>query len=364
MNQKGCGMNIDFHYGVVYLASRLAGMNQAEAQIVAHSCQYVDDSTKPGILEFAGGETFDRFASAHKMFDYKNAVNTENRVVWAPFHFLPGGQGETLEEKSICRPDSDIARAMVRRAIDGKNANNGLHRLGVALHVYVDTWAHQGFSGTISQHNIVKSLEGDDHDHTTWLSKLKALVSVAEENIESEFLDAVSGLGHGAALHFPDMPWAKWKYTNGYGLKIERDNLPDFLQAADMACKAVQGFLNGVSNYEAQAGLGTEAKRALEKILASNQDHDEHKRFEALSKAISEGMVPGIKEALPQYIAKGEGSWKHAATGITDVKDGETKPVWSEKFENSDYRKFHDAIKQHRFVVTQEILPAYHVRLA
>jgi len=357
-------MNIDFHYGVVYITSRLAGMNQEQAQIVAHACQYVDDSTMPGILEFAGGETFERFASAHKMFDFKNAENKENRVVWAPFHFLPGGQGNSLEEKSICRPDSDIARTMVRRAIEGKNSNNGLHRLGVALHVYVDTWAHQGFTGIISKHNIVESLEGDDHDHHTWLEKLKGFITKTEENIESQFLDMVSGLGHGAALHFPDMPWAKWKYTNGHGQKVERDNLPDFIRAADMACKAVQGFLKGNSNYEAETGLGAEAKQALEKLLAGNRSHDEHMRFETLSTAIANGMIPGIKENIPTYIAKGEGSWKHAATGIADVGDGAATPVWSEKFEDSDYRKFHDAIKQHRFVVTQEILPAHNVRLA
>lgn len=357
-------MNIDFHYGVIYITSRLAGMNPEQAEIVAHSCQYVDDSTKPGILEFAGGETYDRFASAHKMFDYKNALNAENRVVWAPFHFLPGGQGNTLEEKSICRPDSDIARAMVKRAIEGRSANNGLHRLGIALHVYVDTWVHQGFSGTISKHNIVKSLEGDDHDHATWLAKLRSFLTDIEDRIESDFLDAVSGLGHGAALHFPDMPWAKWKYTNGHGLNIERDNLPDFLQAADMACKAIQGFLYGNSNYETEAGLGTEAKQALESILSGNQDHDEHNRLEVLSAAFSKGAIPRFKENIPKYIAKGDGSWKHAATGITDVNDGDTKPIWSDKFENSDYRKFHDAIKQHRFVVTQEILPMHNVRLA
>jgi len=38
--------------------------------------------------------------------------------------------------------------------------------------------------------------------------------------------------------------------------------------------------------------------------------------------------------------------------------------VWSEAFEQSDYRKFHDAIKEHRFVVTQIILPKHGVRLA
>ncbi|GAC1610511.1 MAG: hypothetical protein NVS3B3_19540 [Aquirhabdus sp.] len=339
-------------------------MSQEQAQIVAHSCQYVDDATTPGVLEFSDGETFDRFASAHKLFDYRNVLDLQNRVVWAPFHFLPGGQGNSLEEKSICQPDSPVAKAMARRAIDGRSANNSLHRLGVTLHVYVDTWAHQGFSGTVSKHNTVTFLEGDDHDHNTWLGKLKAYLVDAGENAESLTLDTISRLGHGAALHFPDMPWAKWKYTNGYNQKIERNNLPDFIQAADMSCKIVQGFLNGNDQYENEPGLRADSRQALHNLLASNQDHNEENRLDVLTAGIAKGSVPGIKEDIPKYIAKGEGSWKHAATGIIETDDGGAKPKWSQKFEDSDYRKFHDAIKQHRFVVTQEILPDHHVRLA
>ncbi len=358
-------MNIDFHYGVIYVVTRLAGMGPEEAQTVAHACQYIDDSTVPGILDFENGETFYRFASAHKMCDYKNELNEINRLVWAPFHFLPAGQGETLDEKSICMPDSAIAREMVRRGIRARNTNNGLHRLGVTLHVYVDTWAHQKFSGTKSPHNIITSLEGDDHDHATWLGKLKGFLTEAGENVESEFVDLISGLGHGAALHFPDMPWAKWKYTNGHGIVIERDNLPEFVQAADMACKVVQGFIKGNESFETESGLNRDAKQAIQEFLGSNRDHDEHKRYDSLSIAVANGRIPGIKEEIPKYIDKGENSWKHAATGITATdSDVGSKPVWSQAFEDSDYRKFHDAVKEHRFVVTQEILPAHQVRLA
>ena len=357
-------MNIDFHYGVIYVISRLAGMPPADAQVVAHSCQYVDDSTTPGILEFAGGERFERLASAHKMYDYKNALNAENRVVWAPFHFLPGGQGDTLEDKSVCRPDSPIAREVVRRAIADSGAENALHRLGVTLHVYIDTWAHQGFSGTVSEHNKITHLAGDDHDHETWRAKLAAKVAEAEDTAGALVLSQISGLGHGAALHFPDMPWAKWEYTNGHGTQIVRQNLPDFIQAADMACRAVQGFLNGHVAYDQEAGLPKGAKDALAALLSANRSHDEDERLQFLADALSAGKIPGIQEQLPPYIPKGAGSWKHAATGISDVGDGANKPIWSEEFENSDYRKFHDAIKEHRFLATQEILPGHKVRLA
>lgn len=357
-------MNIDFHYGVIYVTARLGGMSERDAEVVAHSCQYVDDATIPGILDFADGESFERLASAHKMYDYKNGWDRENRVIWTPFHFIPGGEGDNLEAKSICRPDSAIARDMIRHAIKGKGAGNALHRLGVSLHTYVDTWAHQGFSGTRSPYNVVTFLEGDQHDPKTWKEKLENFTHVITDNVKALALDAISDLGHGSALHFPDMPWAKWKYKNGHGREVVRDNLPDFVAAADMSCRVVQGFLNGNGQFENEGGLGRDAKQALEKLLAGNQDHDEERRLAVLATQIANGDIPGLKEALPAYISKGPGSWKHIATGITEGGDGPVKPKWSKAFEDSDYRKVHDAIKQHRYVVTQEILPAHGVRLA
>ena len=350
---------------MIYVVSRLGGLDRNQAQVVAHACQYIDDSTVPGLLKFAGGETFERFASAHQMFDFKNADNDQNRIVWAPFHFLPAAKGETLEEKAICRPNSDVAKTMVRGALSKHSAQNGLHRLGVALHVYVDTWAHQGFSGTESKYNKLSFLIGDDHDEATWLGKLKSATGVLVDNVKAGALDIVSGLGHGAALHFPDMPWAKWKYRNGHGQHIERDNLPDFIEAANMACKVVQAFVAGTEDFEAQKGLPVKAMDELKNLLGSNRDHDEMARFKVFCQKVAAGEIDGIQEDIPAYVPKGPGSWKAAATGIEAIHDdGNTKPVWSSAFETSDYRKFHDAVKEHRFVVTQQILPEAGLRLA
>jgi hypothetical protein len=46
------------------------------------------------------------------------------------------------------------------------------------------------------------------------------------------------------------------------------------------------------------------------------------------------------------------------------VDDGDEAPEWSEEFEGSDYRKFHDAVKEHRLDVTQYLLPSFGIRLA
>jgi hypothetical protein len=357
-------MNIDFHYGMIYVVARLAGLGAGEARKVAHACQYVDDATTDGLLHFAGGETFERFASAHEMIDYQNINNDDNRTVWAPFHFLPGGEGETLEERAVCRQDSAIARDAVRLAIRARDQDNALHRLGVTLHVYIDTWAHQGFSGISSKGNMVQELKAEDMQADTWWQALEVKAGHVVDAGTTFALSELLPLGHGAALHYPDMPWAKWHYVNGHGVLVRRDNLLDFMEAADMACRAVQAYQAGVEKFEHQPGLDGPQKAALQKMISENRQIDPEKRLQKLSGVLAAGAVPGLAEAIPTYVSKGTGSWKSAATGIDARDDGDDQPLWSEVFELSDYRKFHDAVKEHRFAVTQRILPAHKLRLA
>jgi len=357
-------MNIDFHYGVVFMVTRLAGLDRAAAQTVAHACQYVDDATTDGLLYFSGGETFERFASAHEMVDYTNADNDRNRTVWAPFHFLPGGLGTTFQARAICRRDSPIARQAVQRAIGAGREDNGLHRLGVTLHVYIDTWAHQGFAGIVSADNVVAELTSDDIEPDGWLDSLKGKIEHWFDVGSTVVLSKLLPLGHGAALHYPDLPWARWHYINGHGERVDRDNPADFLAAADMAARAVRGFITGNEDYVALPGLHADQQAALLQLIHENRDVNPLHRLAFLSQALSADRMPGLAEDIPAYIAKGPGSWKATATGIDARDDGDARPDWSQAFESSNYRKFHDAVKEHRYDVTQKILPAHQLRLA
>lgn len=357
-------MNIDFHYGVVYVVARVGGLPRDAARTVAHACQYVDDATTPGILRFAGGETFERFATAHKMIDYSNTENDKNSLVWTPFHFLPAGEGKTLQEKAVCRPDSAVAREVMRRAIRQRNADNALHRLGVTLHTYVDTWAHQGFAGIECKFNRVSRLEALDCTPASWLARLADATGRLIEHMESELLSEHLPVGHGAALHYPDLPWAQWRYIDGTGMPVSRQNLDEFVRAAEMACRVVQAFVAGSEAFESQPGLPVNVKDALRNLLRTNTSTDDQQRLEGICAAVEAGRVPGLRETIPGYVAKGPGSWKWDATGLQSDDDRGERPQWSEAFERSDYRCFHDAVKEHRFVVTQEILPAHGLRIA
>ncbi|MEC5404387.1 DUF6765 family protein [Paraburkholderia sp. MPAMCS5] len=357
-------MNIDFHYGVVYIIARVGGMIPSQALTVAHACQYVDDATTSGILRFEGGETFERFATAHKSFDYANTENDQNRLVWAPFHFLPAGEGETLEEKAVCRADSAVAREVVRRAIRQRDAQTGLHRLGVTLHTYVDTWAHQGFAGIESPGNRVHLLEAQDCTRKGWFANLTLAMQHLVQHVEEDVLTLALPVGHGAALHYPDQPWARWHYIDGRNMFIQRYNLPEFVQAAEMACRAVRAYVSGREDFENEEGMPGNVKDALTELLDTNRIMDDNRRLRAICEVVESGGIPSLKEPIPDYVPKGVGSWKYKATGLRSEDDTGDKPLWTDAFEKSDYRLFHDAVKEHRFVTTQEILPAYGLRIA
>jgi len=117
-------MQIDGHHTLTYVLARMIGFEHAEANIVAHAAQYVDDATNAGNIEFTNGAMFSRISSAHTMeaYDLKHYLNAhENHLVWVPFHFLPGNDGKDSGEntegsfikKLICKPYSYVASDML-----------------------------------------------------------------------------------------------------------------------------------------------------------------------------------------------------------------------------------------------------------
>jgi hypothetical protein len=201
----------------------------------------------------------------------------------------------------------------------------------------------------------VHLLEAQDCTRKGWLAGLKAATEHLVERIEENVLTLALPVGHGAALHYPDQPWAHWHYIDGENNFVSRHNLPEFVQAAGMACR---------EDFEAQPGMPENVKDALAQLLDINRDPDENQRLLSFCERVQVGGIPGLKEPIPDYVAKGPGSWKCNATGLQHDDDTGDRPIWSDTFERSDYRLFHDAVKQHRFVTTQEILPAHGLRIA
>jgi hypothetical protein len=355
-------MQIDFHHATTYVAARLAGFDIKRADIIAYAAQYVDDATSEGTVRFTNKFLYQRISPAHKMIDTRNTRDINNHQVWIPFHFLPGNGGlpagrnpsGKMVNRMICTPDSPIARNMVKQAIIERDKPYGLHRLGVTMHVYADTWAHQGFAGLLDSVNDVDDVK-ETGNSGVFKSGLWEFVR--------DFLDnAIPPLGHGRATIFPDMPFLQWQYEAKSKQLVKRDNTEIFCAAANEMCKAMQRFLLG-DPFAHVDGIDKNDRDKIKELFLGIKDKEGDTRHKEWLKAISQGVFSFGSEDVC-YMGKvqktcddtKEKSWKEQALGTTvDLY----KYQYKASFLKSNWKLFHDAVMAHRFYVVHELLPAY-----
>jgi hypothetical protein len=146
-------MNAEFHYYSIYFLCLRSGMPEGRCADIAFASQYVDNA----ILAY----DFDDDGFAYRGRVTQNYVfwNEETfRTVYLPFHFVPG-EIETARRERVdasasrwtVTPDSPLAKELLVAAL----RTGDDFRIGIALHAYADTWAHQHFSGRIEKSNIV-----------------------------------------------------------------------------------------------------------------------------------------------------------------------------------------------------------------
>lgn len=333
-------MQIDFHHGVTYVLARLAGFDPESATTIATSAQYVDDALYDGCITFPDGPDYYCIRSAHNdknlKLDVITATNPKyNEEIWAAFHFLPGNGGVSLEEansidpsaKLVCKPNSPLAQDMVQECINRRNDSNSLHRLGITMHVYADTWAHQGFAGIVTN-----DLNDVNDINASVLFNL--LLRAGDE--------ALPPLGHLRAYHYPDHPFAEWSYNKNDNTFVERKNLDIFLDAADNIFKVMQRFLNpeGVIREFEDQDL-----KQLKLMLSGTTSENEHERHQAWLTNVASGAFSFGIDPFPTYDKK------------YDLK----KFATYDSFVNSDWKKFHDALSEHRSFILETLIPKYQI---
>lgn len=352
-------MQIDGHHTLTYIAARIAGYTRSKASIIAYSAQYVDDATNSGLINFKNGAMYSRISSAHKMLDYRNSDELANHQVWVPFHFLPGNGGKPSGEnpegsfirKLVCYPDSYVARDMLRACASDSDKPYALHRIGITMHVYADTWAHQGFAGINHKINKVNELKSNN----------KTLDRSFVNKILNFFLSESFPLGHGAALSHPDRPSLIWEYQNGLGDKINRNNPDIFFDAVDKMCRAMQCFHQSdlEMSLESMPGLPEKDAKKIFSLIKSIKGDSGEMRHKKWIEEIRKGSFSFGSEEV-EYIAKGKGSWKHKSIGQLAASDtGREEFTYKKSFMDSNWKLFHDALQAHRLDILHDVLPKY-----
>lgn len=371
-------MQIDMHYYGTYAMARAAGISQEAAQIIATSAQFVDDNAFQNHVNFKDGSRIDKEATAHHTTDFENLDEHDQRHVWVPFHFIPGNVGESYTERLKCRMDSMVVQEMRDHHLAWSRHPFGLQLMGIAAHVYADTFSHYGFSGVSSRGNKVdntsfrfhEDIEGIDKSTTELLPETydyitnKANKFFAKQgkhgglfdNIKSWLGEELSGaLGHGSVATFPDRPYLVWSFDYERpdtisGTNCVRNNPATFLAGCHALHNMFTKFIKlQPDNFDNGDGreFGTIRPKVFEILLVQG---DKEKRLRAWQEAASAGDIFGKEgELIPEYSGN---HWNEQWKQLDGSENFETAldlSVW----------KFYQAASLHRAYVLRDLLPKH-----
>ncbi len=231
-------MNLFFHYYTVWFLGRKAGFRESDCEILAFSNQYVDNNlisltikTDKGLFRTTPTQQFG-------FWDEDAPIQ-----VYIPFHFLPGVPEEAGAKRRdgkinpLCvTPNSPLARELVETAIKTRD----LYRIGIALHTFADTWAHQDFSGKWEPWNVMSPSS------------------------------ALPGIGHAQAGRDPDQYNRIWHDSRLYEELSEINNNFRFFEAARQTYRYLCQVLNRPQTDE--DAVIRELEYLIEPIV-ENADH-------------------------------------------------------------------------------------------
>ena len=343
-------MEIDFHFFTIYALARSAGFKSDNAHTIAYASQHTDDAKYEHALEFENGGRFQQVLSAHRYLDPAALSKAVCYQIWVPFHFLPGDVGVDFYERMLTRPGSTVAQRLLDDILASPWKPYLLHRLGVFLHTYADTWSHQNFVGLQRDDNDVKKLKVVGHTSQS----LKDLFAKLRIEI---IIYAAPKLGHTQAGTMPDEPYREWRYESCSGMTFHIRNYERALDAARSCYNALTRFLGRFPALSvAEALPWHEIAGKIEELFKTEDDLQE--RCEKWKEAIA-GEMKFAPEGRDSNLLYEDREWFQQA--VTVQKDHQGKELYTRNpgFETSHWKYFHDAAAFHRFTVLHGVLPEH-----
>ena len=352
---RGKDMQEDMHYYGTLAMALAAGIPQEDAETIAYAAQFVDDSTGNDSSEHEDHGLLYGISTAHhpiqSFLDRLGAKikegTEEQRKIWVPFHFFPGGKGRILSEKLLCVKDGDLVREMLENNLElALRKPYGLELIGISAHVYMDTFSHYGFSGIASSFNQIKN------DTIFFPIEPKTLTYIKEKfwrfmerYVVTRGAQAASKyLGHAGVATYPDRPYLQWQFEfvrprPGEGVITMHNNCEDFLEG----CKCLHAFFSKFAKvkYGADNHLKFEEIENTVRQILSDED-DMLLRIKAWEDS---GLIKGCERYNPEIWEQE----KHLFPKFIISEDG---------IDTKAYR-FHQAATFHRYYVLKDLLPSH-----
>jgi hypothetical protein len=316
-------MDIEFHYFITYIIALKAGFNPEEAGIIAYSSQYTDDNDT--IFKIHAGHT-DEYANYISQTMDIIKPQKELMRIYPVFHFMPGTLTEITGNSALRRdgkfhimntiPDNLNSRQLLQAALYSRNPYN----IGIATHMYADTFAHQNFVGFNEGFNEMKGV------------------------IET----LIPNIGHADAKHAPDEPDLIWEDERLIPSISTINNKERFLEAAGSIYEKYTNYLNTPNDRNNFITLIDEAIGPYDGI-------EEHRidRYKAL---IGSDFVEYDKEQWFKEAVDFVNEEIPYSSGVYNIPISETEWMWKGNYKETDWYKFQEAVKTYQWLAMDTVI--------
>lgn len=322
-------MDISYHYFAVKTIARAVGFPENEAQIIATYSQYIDDydlfypRRYSNIPDYVKQDKYDLYISGFNLVNFNPAETgfwttfdlgtlarpSMQKFTVSAFHFIPRNAAAIGNENAVTVPatlyDGSFASNLLDEArgeytnADGVAAKNlALMQIGMRLHTFADTYAHQLFSGysakcnSVIIKNVINNITGEDETAkynsgiASWLAWLQ------------QYLHFLPAIGHMMVGHVPDLTHLSW--TMEYPLlpgagkgTYTRSNTSEFVRAG----KEIANFLCLCLGKEALAPAAWEplAQKLAQGLLIDISDLTEEPAMVARLSAHWRSIFPDYR---------------------------------------------------------------------
>lgn len=330
-------MDIEFHYYIVGILAEKAGLDRETVDTIAYSSQFVDDNC---IIFEIKSKDDSEYSYSNYISQTMNILNPKNSLmrIYPCFHFLPGNyaaktarRGDGKMHLINCTPDSQVAKKVMKQAVKSGDP----YRIGIAVHSYADTWAHQNFVGYF--------------DHFNGMGGVWEQVS--------------PNVGHADAGHNPDIPGLCWKDSRLAGNGVA-NNKKRFLSAAKAIFK--------VFCKMADAGIKTAEIAERWKVVVEELDSAIGPEFKGkdMNSKLRIKQYQEIAPDLPEYdpetwfsdavevdVVGLPDKWHHYVLNKLHAFDDHYYKKTG--FEQSHWYRFQVAVKEHQETVAKICAPIF-----
>jgi hypothetical protein len=325
-------MNIEFHYYITKYLALEAGFDTDEAEIIAYSSQFTDDNTIRFKVQKPSKEFFENYIT-----QTKNILKPSKQLlrIYLMYHFLPGDSNSP----KVRRRDGKMhllitspASIHADQLFYDSSQNSNLYIVGIAAHMMADTFSHQNFIGTFDEIN--------------------AMQGVAETLIPN--------VGHADAGYKPDIPNLVWTDPRLIKNNEEVKNFDRLLLAAKKIYSNFLIITSAENNW-------MKVKKNLVNIFSEQLPETEIKQYPKQMKL----RIEQYKEILGEFDNNNDynpNNWFDAAinqdVNFLDDKKYKYDPIkdkftFKKNYENSNWYKFQEAVKQYQRHATIKLRPIF-----